>query len=512
MKQHTHDEHIAGAIHANSGHKPVKKILISVGSVIILVLAAVSFIFLPAMVQSMGGELPAFGYFDGVPIKYENGSYFAQAVQNYSQLMQLQGYPVEQSMFTIFNSAFNAAVLNTAFTHEVQKAGYIVPASQINEAMMPYYADINGNYSPKKFNDTPQAERIRVRDQAENQLLHQRYIDDLTGAAAAGAEPVYGAKISSKEIPFIKQAALQERSFRMAVFNTAGYPQSEAAAFGQAHADLFTRYDLSVITAATQQEAESIHRQLAANEIVFEDAAASLSLKNYSGDDGKLTENYRYQLQNMLSNEADLAAVTGLAAGALSGVVQAGASYAVFRADGPAVQPDFSDEALLADVLAYMRIYETGIIEDYFTAQATDFAARAAVDGFDQASAALSVRTVDIPAFPLNYADNALFATIPSAAVPELSGAQTNAEFLETAFSLSGQELSQPLVLGENIVVLQLAAAEEADETDLNLIDGNYATNVEQFDYQSLQNAVMQDPRFQNDFFTVYFEYFTGTN
>ena len=47
-----------------------KKILLSAGSIFILVLAAVSFIFIPAIVQNTGTDLPPLGYYNKKPIEY----------------------------------------------------------------------------------------------------------------------------------------------------------------------------------------------------------------------------------------------------------------------------------------------------------------------------------------------------------------------------------------------------------------------------------------------------------
>ena len=276
---------------------------------------------------------------------------------------------------------------------------------------------------------------------------------------------------------------------------------------------MFTKYDLSIITAETVGEAESILRQLKANEIVFDDAVTSLSVKYYSGDDGKLTNNYQYQIKNILSSEDDLAAVTALEPGSLSEIIQTSNGYSIFRGDGVAVQATNFDEQEMQDVVyKYMTVYETGRIEDYYIAQATDFIAAATADSFEAASIEINVKTTELPSFPLNYNNNALLASLPISSVPEVNGAQTNEKFLQTAFSLSENELSEPIVLGKNVVVLRMTAEQAADDDTVNLLDGNYTTNVVNFDSMALQSAVMSDPRFENNFFSVFFDYFMSTN
>ena len=78
-----------------------KKIMISVGSIIILVLAAISFIFIPAMVQGGGSELPPLGYYNKKPIEYKQGTYFTSLVQFYSE--QVGSENLQAVYFDIFN-------------------------------------------------------------------------------------------------------------------------------------------------------------------------------------------------------------------------------------------------------------------------------------------------------------------------------------------------------------------------------------------------------------------------
>ena len=116
-----------------------KKIMISVGSIIILVLAAISFIFIPAMVQGGGSELPPLGYYNKKPIEYKQGTYFTSLVQFYSE--QVGSENLQAAYFDIFNMAFNGAVLNEAFSQAVDATGYIVPTSIIDRNMLPYFYD-----------------------------------------------------------------------------------------------------------------------------------------------------------------------------------------------------------------------------------------------------------------------------------------------------------------------------------------------------------------------------------
>ena len=71
--------------------KPASKILISIGSITILVFAAISFVFIPALAQVGGATLPPFGKYNGRPIEYKQGSTFANNVQYISEMVKQSG-------------------------------------------------------------------------------------------------------------------------------------------------------------------------------------------------------------------------------------------------------------------------------------------------------------------------------------------------------------------------------------------------------------------------------------
>ena len=147
-----------------------KKILLSAGSIFILVLAAVSFIFIPAIVQNTGTDLPPLGYYNKKPIEYKQGTYFASAYQYYSDMVGSGSNQIE-SEFRILNSAFTDTVIHMAYAEAVKKSGYIVPDTEIDRTMLPYFYDSNGVYSAKIFHDTPDSTKIELREAITDSLL-----------------------------------------------------------------------------------------------------------------------------------------------------------------------------------------------------------------------------------------------------------------------------------------------------------------------------------------------------
>lgn len=490
--------------------KSSQKTFISIGSIIILILAAISFIFIPAMVQSGGEELPAFGKYNGKQIKYAQNSKMASYFQYYAEQLRSRGQQItDDNYYNLLSSAFNSTVINMAFTDEVNKSGYVLPEKLIDRTMLPYFYDTNGKYSARIFRDTPDTKKIEMRKAISEDLIYQRYSNDLFGDDALQQNQqktgLYGLKTSTKEIAFIKDMNGKQRSFDLVSFATDKYPLTEAAEYGKTVPDYFAKYNLSVISAATKEEAKNILSRITSQEVTFEDAAKDLSNKTYSRDDGKLLTNYQYQLKNILSDEASIATLTSLEETKYSDVIQLKNGFGFFRCDAAVTPADFTSETTQNDIYSYMKINEAGKIEDYFINQAKDFATAAAKDGFDKACKAFNLTKTEVPAFPINYANNQLLGTMPSDKAPVLSGAENNENFLKTAFSIKKDELSTPIVLGSNVVVFKLNEEIIAPETADDTMNFMYPYYKNQFDQSTVSQFFMKSEKLENNLFNVYF-------
>lgn len=492
------------------GHKPVLKTFLSVGSVIILVLAAISFIVIPAMLPGSQRQLPPVGSYRGTKIEYTTGSYFANAVDYYDREEREQLKKQNKSSnggfsFNTFNQAFRDAVLMAAFTDEVKRSGYVAPASLVERSMLMlrYFQNDNGEYSAKIYRDTPDSRKIEIQNETEKQLIFNRYSEDIAGI-----------KVSDAEVQFVLNMNYPSRSFDAAFFSTSDYPKEEAAAFGKNHAELFKKYDLSVITTATEAEAKKVANRLQHNELVFSDAVSEYSTKQYSDENGVLNGRYHYQLKNIIKAEDKFKEITELAPGSISGAVETTTGWSVFTCTGASENADFSDPSVVDTVYNYMTVYEAGTIEEYFINIAKDFSAQAAVKDFYEAAEAFNAQTATVPAFPINYGNTQLLNSIQFRLVPQLTGAQSNEKFLTTAFSLSEKEISEPLVVERNIVVLRLKNVETEDtEADvMRMFYSQYYNNyAAQSNARAVQSFFMASPHLKNNMLNVFFKYFMAS-
>ena len=484
-----------------------KNTVYTLGSLIILLICAFCFVVLPAVEGRSSraqGEIPAFGKYNGKEIKYEQGSEFSNFVSQYGQMYQMYGQQLDQTAYyQIFNQAFNSTVLNYAYTDAVKKSGYTVPQSAITREILPYFEDENGKYSSKVYKQTSDETKLELKKNAESSLLAERFSSDNFGSTTEKLEmtELYGLKNSQAEKDFIAGMNKEQREFRMALFPKSDYPLDEEIKFGKQNADKFKKYDMSVITVEDKAGAEKIAKRIANSEITFEDAVVEYSDKNYSSTDGKVTNSYQYQIQNILDSRDDFASISGLAAGETSPVIKTIIGYSIFRNNAAVEEPDFDTEATQKIVSAYMAAFESTLIEDYFIAKASDFVKKAKAEGFGDAADELGISSTSISQFPLNYGNANVLNSIDTS-TDEMKNAEKNENFLNKAFALKLDEISDPFVLNNNIVVLQYIKEGSSDD------DGVNVSLLTSYDKSSATDAVLKSDKLENNFISVYFDNF----
>lgn len=487
----------------------MKKQFVYIGSIIILVISVVTFVFMGAGVSESllnnKNSIPTFGKYDGKKIQYTAGSDFAAIASNFAENYKSMGYELNSQIeYYIFSQAFNQTIMNMAFTKAVAASGYKVPEDSINRQMLPYFYDETGKYSPRLYNQTDDAKKMQLRDQIQNSLTYSRYTDDILGSNTKfNGTKLFGIKASSAEDAFLAEAGSNKRSFSMAAFTTTDLPKEEAVKFGKANPDLFKKYDISAITVDEEAAAKKLLKQIKANEVTFADALAANSKNYYTDAEGKLASPYQYQLTNMLSKEDDLPSVMNLAKDEVTDVIETKRGFTIFQGNGPAADADFSSDDMAEVALKYVNIFEGGYIENYFSDVARDFTADAKLNGFEAACEKYNVKMQEVPAFPVNYGDSSLFEKIPSSSVSEIANGSADINFLKKAFSLKLDEISEPIVLGNNVIVLKLTGIQK-DEPEAD----TYSEKFVELDQSSALSTLMASDKLENHFTEVFFANF----
>jgi len=111
-------------------------------------------------------------------------------------------------------------------------------------------------------------------------------------------------------------------------------------------------------------------------------------------------------------------------------------------------------------------------------------------------------------AFPLNWYNVEILP--PVAREGELAPAAANETFLRTAFSLKPSEVSSPIMLGWNILVLQLAEEKAADTQMTELIPMYYTNYAQAWAENSLSASFLSSSKLKDNFDKTYQQYFAN--
>jgi peptidyl-prolyl cis-trans isomerase D len=470
---------------ADPAKKGIKNPFIYWGTVALLVIVVIAFVFVPAgsgLFGSAQGNLE-FGKYANKSVAYTQDSYFAEQVKSLNDNLRQSGLSADSYQFyayQVWRGAFERSVVRIAILDAMEKAGAFVTEARIDEKIteMPTYQE-NGKFSLQKYRSAPLGTKLSLRRNIRDDLLTQAYFED----AVQGQAP------SAKEIAFIKEIAKDTRTIEYVAFPISSLPDSEVAAWAQANAASFKRLNLSRITLGeSEPEALKVRKSVEDKKIAFEDAAKASSKDSFAEKGGAQGALYYFELESDLAKKEDAEKLLSLKPGELSPVLKTvSGSYLFFRAEAAPADPDFALPATLKDARERMVAVDRGKVEDFVAAKAKGFAVAAAAD-FAKASKAAGLVPKTAGPFPLNYGDLALYIaeyrqsipllkSVSSEATPELGSASTSEKFLTAAFSVAPGSVSEPIVLGENVIVLKVKAESDSRQAFLEspLLKDNFS-------------------------------------
>ncbi len=479
------------------------------GSILITLFTVIAFVLVPAMAPKAnslaeGGRL-SFGSYDGIPIEFIPGNYFAQQRDYYSEQIRSSGQDQnnQYAAFQVWRAAFESTVIQTAALQEMKKAGYKTPEGLVDKRMaaLPIFQE-NGKFSAARYKAMSEADRMNLRRDLEAQIALERYMDDTLNL-----------RISSQEKDFIISMASPERSFEMVLFPLASYPDSEVSAFVSANPNLFTRVHLSKITISSSEgDAKKVYDSVKNGTVSFEDAAKTHSKDEFADKGGDTGLKYAYELATEITDTGNREKVLNLAKGVLSDIVKGPAGWIFYRAEEDPRPVTAPDQALLAKARSYMVSFEKGKIEDYLITRANEFAEKARTMGFANAASAMNLEKKTFGPLSLNYGDVEIFKGLRSLNVKELASGSTNETFWKTAFATPLQTPSKPFVVGENVIVLNPVSEIKADDSTTAIINYYYNYIAGQYSEQTLRNYFLTSKKLKDQFFDTFVRTFMASN
>jgi hypothetical protein len=479
------------------------------GSILITLFTVIAFVLVPAMAPkanslAQGGRL-SFGSYDGIPIEFIPGNYFAQQRDYYSEQIRSSGKDQNNQYvaFQVWRAAFESTVVQTAALQEMKKAGYTTPQGLVDKRMatLPVFQE-NGKFSATRYKAMSEADRMNLRRDLEGQIALERFMEDSLNL-----------RISSQEREFIKSMASPERSFDLVAFPLSSYPDSEVNAFVTSNPNLFKQVHLSKITISSSEgDAKKVYDSVKNGSVTFEDAAKTHSKDEYADKGGDTGLKYAFELSTEITDAASREKVLNLSKGSLSDLIKGATGWTFYRAEEDPRPAATADAALLAKARSYMVSFEKGKIEDYLIAKANEFAEKARSMGFANAASALALTKKSFGPISLNYGDIEILKGLNNQKVDELAGASTNETFWKTAFATPLQTPSKPIVVGNYVVVMNPVSETKADDSTTAIIDYYYNYVAGQYSERTLRNYFLSSKKLKDQFFDTFVRTFMASN
>jgi hypothetical protein len=478
---------------------------IFIGTIVILVIVIVAFVFVPAIVPETQGTIDlTFGFYDKTPISYVQGNYFWEAQRSLAQQYQsnLDESNYQFVVYQIWRQAFEMTVVQAGMLDEMKRAGYTAPEDVVNRevAMLPQFQE-NGRFSAAKYRQMDNTSKLALWRQVQDSITAQLYLSDVTGL-----------KSPSQEAAFVSSMASPERRFDFVFFPISSYPDSEIAAYVQANPRLFRVTHLSRISVSSgEREARQILASIQDETTTFEDAARANSQDALAENGGDMGIRMAYELTSDITDESVREGIINLAKGSFSDVIRLSENtWAFFRAEEEPRQADTGDAALMAKVRNYLMGYERGRAEDWLLAEARKFIADVKENGFDSAAANRAMEKKSFGPLPVNYGSAALFPSVPSD-IPELSSAATNEIFWTIGFSTPLNSPSEPVVLGDYVAVLYPLEETVQDSEDSGFIEMYFPYWLTSSAEQTINSHFINSSKLDDRFWDV-FQYIWNTN
>lgn len=471
-------------------------------SIVILIVIAVTFLGGPALSRAGGSGRIIFGYYKGKPIEFFPGNFFSQRKDIIADQLRKGGEQddLQVQAYQVWRTAFDQTVLHTAILTEADESGVWISEDKLDDTLItsgPYAID--GEFSEERYKATPSTERMAYRKLYREQLIHEQYIEDIFQAK----------RESAGEKQFLASMVDEQRRFSLVSFPFEDYPKEEIEAFAQQNQERFRRIKLSrILIKSNEREAGEIRNKLIDRTGSFEELARAHSKDIYAEKGGEMGWRYYYDLEADFEDSEPVETIFQLQETEISPVLESRFGWIIYRCDTPALEPDFNLEETVQIVRNYMMRYEKGMIEDYVLSQAESFRERVDDVGFLGATLETDYSVGLTDYFPLNYQSYYFLSPVRSPQEQvNLSAAAFSEDFFIQAFSLAPGEVSSPILLDDQVIVLRLEDIREPPQREMELLDDYHTYYAQQSSEQDLQNALLNPDYIQDDFDRTFYEY-----
>ncbi len=484
--------------------KPKQKITLGWAlGMLILILIAISFVAAPAIEAFVGKRSSSslvFGKYGKENIAYAYGNHFYDQVQNYADQYKSSGSDPTQVLYQIWKGAYDSTVIYTAVNQLAKKAGIIASDEAVRRAIINsgvYHKD--GKFDVATYQKASSDAKSRLETQIRRSFPYQIVVDDI------------GSVLSSKgEADYVASLAQTGRSFNYVVVDPSHFPDESAVRYALEHEQLFTTLDVSIISVTDENLARSLSKDILLGTTTFEEAAEQHSLDSFAANGGAVGKLFYYAIEPNFTSVDDAALLLNAKDGDLLGPFESQGAWTLWRINRRASQADFTDEATLNGIKAYIATNEAAMIEPWLEQYAQDLKRAADASSLEEAALDRDLEVVTVSSTPYNRAKSTYMADLSyTDPMGYLNQAASQAEVASSLYKSGEHTLLDPIKVGTSLIIVETGS----DETDEGM--GSYITMF--YDYlsgsqnqQDFSQALYTSPVHKNDFLSTFFSVVLG--
>jgi parvulin-like peptidyl-prolyl isomerase len=263
---------------------------------------------------------------------------------------------------------------------------------------------------------------------------------------------------------------------------------------------------------------DALSTRLKTDPLQFEEIAKTNSKDSFASAGGAMGWQHYYELALDFDKTDAVDKIIALKQGEISEPLEGKFGWMIFRCEEAAVPINTALEEDRKAVRSYLDRYEAGTVQDYALQKAKDFVSRARQEGFSKTAAALKL-TVDATSyFPMNYQNVFILKPVQSGSGAKTTGATAlgdalySEEFFKGAFSIKSGEVSEPIVLGQAVVVLSLKDERAVSESDATFMSDYHTYFAQQSDGADLDAKLMDQTKLVDKFDETFQKYLTTSS
>lgn len=485
-----------------------KNIGVMIGTIIILFITIVAFILVPALSRSGSSkDKMVFGKYGNTPIEYVSGNYFSRQIEYINNVYRDSNTlsdNLEYKRQLVWQTAFNQTVIQKAIEDSLKNSGISISDKQIDRAMVekgPFKVD--GQFNEDLYRQTSTQRKFDLRTQFREELLREQYLNDV----------MYGAYRNDSLLNFIMDMGKDEKKFNYAIFNIDDIKEDFFTGYASSNMQKFTKASLNKITIYSSEEAaNNLLDRISNGDITFKDAAIAESKDKFASEGGNAGDLYFYEVIDDVESEDVANKIFALGDKEVSDVIKTTYGWVIYQMINSPVMPDLNSSDLIDDVKAYMSKKEKGLIEDNLVEKGKVFSGELEKNSdFLITTNTMGIESGTSDYFAVNYGNNRMIPSSITNATsqnPAFSNAAYDELFLEKLFSLKKVgDISDPLVIGDDIIVAQLAGTQESNkipEESMDYYKYQVKSEITGYMQSDLQNLVLNSDKLQNNFLRTF--------